>query len=265
METIDIRLPDISADNDTDQLRQIRSYLYQLAGQLQFALGDVSARAELAQQQAVTANTTAVAAQQGKPPVSTFESIKQLIIESADIVEQYADKIDERLEGRYVAMSEIGTVIEETYLEIEGDPTKIVTMFEQISTILQNTSNSIAEIEDSIADINAAVDNVDKAVQTINASITTGNLGGDEYGVEIKVVKQEGDTTTEQKLCRLTSGALTFFDADGNAVATFAENTMYAPSGTIDSLISKEVTIGNQLNLGDYVLGLTGNNHLTLM
>ena len=41
--SIDIRLPNINGKTDSEQLAQIRSYLYQFASQLQWALGAVEA------------------------------------------------------------------------------------------------------------------------------------------------------------------------------------------------------------------------------
>jgi hypothetical protein len=43
--TIELRLPDIKG-SDEEQLRQIRSYLYQLVNELRFALNDLDERVE---------------------------------------------------------------------------------------------------------------------------------------------------------------------------------------------------------------------------
>ena len=43
--TIELRLPDIKG-SDEEQLRQIKSYLYQLVSELRFALGDLDERVE---------------------------------------------------------------------------------------------------------------------------------------------------------------------------------------------------------------------------
>lgn len=113
---MDIRLPNINAPTEAGQLSQMRSYLYQFAEQMQWALntlengmsaegvvlknsvGDVVEKTEVAKAQ------------------DTFNSIKDIIIKSADIVEAYYDEIDNllSLSGKYVASSDFGTYTQET-------------------------------------------------------------------------------------------------------------------------------------------------------
>jgi hypothetical protein len=49
---------------------------------------------------------------------TTFNSLKALIIKSADIVNAYYEEINTRLSGVYVAESDFGTYVEETDLKI---------------------------------------------------------------------------------------------------------------------------------------------------
>ena len=108
---VDIRLPNINAKTEAEQ--QIRSYLIQLAEQLQWALQNVD-----------TSNNSVVVNPTPKSLISssqinasaeaTFGSIKALIIKSADIVNAYYDEINKRLEGAYVAQSDFGAYKEQT-------------------------------------------------------------------------------------------------------------------------------------------------------
>ena len=84
---IDIRLPQIQG-SDKEQLSQIRSYLFQLATQLQWALsnGDTSS-STVVKETPKSLYQSSEGNQKGAQ--ATFDSIKALIIKSADIVDAY--------------------------------------------------------------------------------------------------------------------------------------------------------------------------------
>ena len=119
---MNIRLPNISADTEAGQLAQMRSYLYQFAEELNWALNTLESN-----------NTSEAVVLKDKlgniieqteeaKAMTTFNSLKPLIIKSADIVEAYYDKIDEliNLSGKYVAQSEYGTYTQETNNRIDA-------------------------------------------------------------------------------------------------------------------------------------------------
>ena len=94
---IDIRLPNINASTEEGQLMQIKSYLYQFAEQLKYAISTLEAGGATsgeADRQAISVSQAEAAT-----PGSTFNSIKSLIIKSADIVNAYYEEINSRLEG----------------------------------------------------------------------------------------------------------------------------------------------------------------------
>lgn len=93
---IDIRQPGITAATEREQLLQMRSYLYQLAQQLQYAFNAIESTG-------ISGDTTTQDAQE------SFASIKGLIIRSTDISTAIIDKTLKRLEGMYV---EVGTYAE---------------------------------------------------------------------------------------------------------------------------------------------------------
>ena len=119
---IDIRLPNITATTEAGQLSQMRSYLYQFAEQLQWALstldkGTSSEAIVIKNAVGEVVEKTEVAKAQ-----DTFNSIKDLIIKSADIVEAYYEEIDNllNLSGKYVAISDFGTYTQETNNKIDA-------------------------------------------------------------------------------------------------------------------------------------------------
>ena len=96
---MDIRLPNINASTEEGQLMQIKSYLYQFAEQLKYAISTLEAGGATsgeADRQEISASPAETAT-----PGSTFNSIKSLIIKSADIVNAYYEEINRRLEGEY--------------------------------------------------------------------------------------------------------------------------------------------------------------------
>ena len=114
-----IRYPSIHGSAQ-QQLEQIKSYLHQLAQQLQLAQGETERQLE-----AIRSPKTG-SPEQKQQAEATFQSIKALIIKSADVVSAYSDAISRRLEGVYVAQSAFGSYAEQTSQEIRANSTAIV-------------------------------------------------------------------------------------------------------------------------------------------
>lgn len=225
--TLDLRLPDISG-TDHEKLEKIRSYLFQIAGQLQFALGEIDASVKS------TETTIHKIAPNGEVKIdkqSTFDSIKALIIKSADIVEAYSDEITKTLEGKYVAVSEFGTYTEETKNKIEANSKNITQYYENAQEIKDELGQRIDDIDTS-------------------AYIKTGELyreGGVAInGVEIgQTDKVNGNKFT--RYARFTADRLSFFDDQTNEVAYISSNKLY---------IANAEVLG-KLRIGKYVLDAT--------
>ena len=110
--SIDIRFPNITASTEAGKLQQMQSFMHQLVEQLNWALNSIEGISATP----TATPSTAVSTAQKDDPISNFNSIKGLIIKSADIVEAYYDKIDEllKLSGYYMAQSDFGKFEEET-------------------------------------------------------------------------------------------------------------------------------------------------------
>ena len=150
----DIRMPNINASTDAGQLQQIRSYLYQFAEQMKWALDTMSSgqsSASVAQQGGGSSDTSTEEAD----AVSTFNEVKSLIIKSADIVDAYYEEIDKMLSlsGKYVAQSQFGTYTEETNQTISATSTQVtqtLTKVEAIASEIDDINNSVKEKESYI-------------------------------------------------------------------------------------------------------------------
>ena len=199
--SFDITRPNITESTDSGRLRQIHAYLYQLADQLNFALNVVDK----------TANEQGVVLQQIGGKLSSggktdeerqisFNELKALIINSADIVNAYYEKIERKLRGLYVAESDFGTYFEETSQRIEANSTGIASSFENTQKIIANTKS---ELQGDIADVNEKADGVKADLNDINGRID--DMDGDMSDVQTFIVEVEA---------RIRSGLL-YYDKSG--------------------------------------------------
>lgn len=188
---VDIRLPNINAKTEAEQ--QIRSYLIQLAEQLNFALKNADTT-----NNTVIVNTTPNSLQPSSQPSvvspeATFNSIKALIIKSADIVNAYYEEIHKKLEGQYVAQSDFGTFKEETAQYITETSTSIDRVFTNIQEITTSTESLTLEIgglntsmSESFTSLSTQIGDVDSKVDESFTSLST-EIGGIDSKVDESV------------------------------------------------------------------------------
>ena len=115
---IDLRYPNITGTTEREQLAQMKSYLHQLVGELQYAIGGIETASSSLSYTPRESNVAPVSSSSSGG--TNFASIKALIIKSADIVEAYYEEINKKLKGEYLAISDFGTYKESTQLELEA-------------------------------------------------------------------------------------------------------------------------------------------------
>ena len=133
----DIRLPNISARADMQtQMAQMRSYMYQMVEQLNWALSAMDGGASAREQQ-LPGQTTAPASDNKKEDDTNqrMANLRDLIIKSADVVRQEMDRLATELKGSYVAQSEFGDYLERISQRIEADPSQLSQYFKFASDI----------------------------------------------------------------------------------------------------------------------------------
>ena len=199
---VDIRIPQFSG-TEKEQLSQIRSYLYQLAGQLQWALKNVDTSSTVIVQslpKSLAPSETAGV----KESEATFASIKSLIIKSAEIVDAYYDEINTRLEGLYVAQSDFGTFKQWTKQEIEQTSTSTTQRFENLQIIITGHGDDISSIEGNLQTIGQDLSYAQNNIVTINSNIEeldgyVAAVEGDVNALDtsLKTTKQELQSTVE--------------------------------------------------------------------
>lgn len=219
MSATEFRLPNITAGSTQQQLQQMQSFLHQHIMQLNFAMGYLEGREKSAASQAAKAvGNTGQTGQQS--PQTVFNSIKSLIIKSADIVDAYYEEISARLSGDYVAQSDFGIFREQTEADIQANSTGL----SQLYTNLQTISGTVDSLYDS-------------QIST-NAYIRTGLLdyaedGTPIYGMEVGQTNSIDGSDVFDKMARFTSGKLSFYDANDIEVAYISDYKLYITNAHI--------------------------------
>lgn len=199
-----IRRPNINAPTTDGQLEQIKSYLYQLTNQLNFAI-KATENPSMVTGKDQDGNDAAVDANAEK----TFFKIKDLIIKSADIVTAYYEVISKRLSGQYVAVKGFEKFQQDTNARFEATSTNITQHYE-----------SIQAIKSDVANLNE--------LRKDNCYIKTGWLDDNETiaGVEIGKVS-EVDGETRKAFAQFTTDKLLFLDDAGGELASFSDYRLY--------------------------------------
>lgn len=104
--SIEIRLPNITATTEREQLAQVKSYLYQLAQQLQWAMDNISASGSTPASTALASQESQIGLPSGVVAQSTFNAIKPLIINSKEIISAYSREIGKLLDADYISEAE---------------------------------------------------------------------------------------------------------------------------------------------------------------
>ena len=247
---MNIPLPQQLSGSEREQLEGMKTYLYQLAQDLQFALGAVEKQIITVQDTAANAERTLRSVSESQTPKAQFSGLKALIIKSADIVNAYYEEINRRLSGLYVAQSDFGTYRQETQQEITENAQGITRAFSDMQAI-----------GDTLAQVQAAVTQA-------NAWIKTGKLGEDEnsvpiYGVEIGQQTEEDGLVVFRKFARLLSDRLSFFDQNGVEVSFIGDETMHITRAEISSLTAGNAS-AEQFRMGEYLWFTGADGHLTL-
>lgn len=220
--SFDIKLPNISAKTDREKLEQIRSYLYQLAEQLRWALNSIESNVGNTLQNGSKANGQAVSKGEDQ---ATFNSVKSLIIKSADIVNSYYEEINRKLSGLYVAQSDFGTYEERTEQAIAENSKGI----ERAFTNIQKIFTDIEEIEHTLIEV--------------NANTRAGLLYYDDnsvpiYGFEVGQKNVIDGVEVFNKYARFTSDRLSFYDKNDTEVAYISDYKLYITNAHISGTLT---------------------------
>lgn len=212
---VELRLPNITAKNTEGQMVQMQSYMHQLVQELNWALSTVDS--------AMQGNTSNIVINGGKnggkaditpeEAENTFNSIKALIIKSADIVKAYEETMKETFNGSYIAQSDFGTYLQNTQLTVETDSKTIAEYFTNVQQITDALNEDVNEIKEA------------------DAYIKRGLLDYDDNGDPITGI-EIGETTEDgvfNKCARFTADNLEFYHNSDkkNPVAYIGARCLY--------------------------------------
>lgn len=217
-----IELPKITATNPSEQVKQLHSYLFQMTEQLNWALSTL----ESSSGGNASPASPAIKMDQGadvsseKDAESTFNSIKALIIKSADIVNAYYEKIDNllKLSGNYVAEASFpegsATFVQQTNSTLSANSEKITTFYNNQQTILSD----IETIKSQILDVDAYIE---------TGVLYTDKDGVPIYGLEVGQRTKKDGVEVFNKYARFTANKLSFYDSNGYEAAYISDKKLY--------------------------------------
>ena len=215
----DFRLPKITGHTDREQLVQIKSYLYQMVEQLNFAMNNFDTITTSAVERYVSKNSLLRENENVTVDApATFNAIKSLIIKSADIVEAYYEEINKQLVGEYVAISDFGIFKESTESNISANSTSITENYTNIQELIDVMNNDIDSIETTLIDVNAYIR---------TGLLYTNDDGIPVYGLEIGQLNTVDEEEVFNKYARFTSDRLSLYDQNGTEVAYISDYKLY--------------------------------------
>ena len=223
--SIDIRFPNITATTAEGQMAQMQSYMHQLVQQLNWALNTIG--------DAQNGNMSNVVTNGSEKDISseeaedTFNSIKALIIKSADIVKAYEETIMTNFNGKYFADSDFGTYMEETSRSVEENSKGVNEVYTNVQTI----SGKVEGIEDELRETNAYIRRGVLDYETDGSAI---------IGVEVGETNENG---AYLKYARFKADRLSFYDANSEEVAYIGAGCLY--------ILGKSSFLG-EMQLGGY-------------
>lgn len=217
--SFNIRIPNITASTPTEQIRQVHSYLFQVVEQLNWALNSIETVNNNPQAESGPTASADVTIQEDDS-VNTFNSIKGLIIKSADIVNAYYEKIDNllKLSGEYVA--------EATF------PEGSAKFVQNTNSTIKATSDSLTQYYDNMQKIISDIESVEEQLIDVNAYIKSGVLydnddGTPIYGVEVGQTTEKNGEKTFNHYARFIANRLSFFDSNGYEAAYISDKKLY--------------------------------------
>ena len=214
-----------------EQLAQIKSYLYQFAGQLQWALKTVESGSST---NIVLQKESSTKEVKQDAQTANFNQLKSLITKTADAVTAYEEKVDALLDldREYIAQSPFGTFVEQTNNQVSADSGKITQDIKDLQAIFDENGNIKAEL-------------------LVNGHIYSGIIeyakdGEAIVGIEIGQTTKANGVETFNKFARFTAERLAFYDP-----AAQADPVAYISNY---KLVITNAEIKGNLKLGGFVL-----------
>lgn len=139
--------PPMLTGSATEQVAQMRTYLYQLAERLNVALTELEKQTEQVTEQAAAA-VTATEEKSG----NEYTALRDLIIKTADTVIVVRDEITNTLKSEYVAQSDYGSYYEQIEASVKQTAESVLTEYDYDAKI-EAVSDSLNDLSDWTAHV----------------------------------------------------------------------------------------------------------------
>lgn len=211
----------------------VYNYLYQLAERLDLTLGGM--RAEIKEADSAVKEMRQISGK-GGGSLSELDSLKSLIIKTADVVE-----LKRRIDALVDSVNGLGLKLSQDYVAVSEFGTYLETLNSEISVMpdgVQQYYKFVAELQANVDKVTASFDEYRAETEGyIRTGIVYYEEGLPVYGVavgqDLQVREVDGETVVEQKNFRATYTAskLSFWQ-DDREVAYVSNNQLYITSVT---------------------------------
>lgn len=217
---IKISPPATPAGSQERKILQLYSYLFQMSEQLNAALSNLEGGSEKGKTAETAPAAAAYTAASNPGNNRDFETLRAMIVKTADVVEAQMDVLTAELRGSYVAKSEFGQYTVETQNKITATSEAITQQYTRMEMI---------------------TDELDSKVKAINGYIKAGILDEDKDEDEEDIVGIEvGEVNNSNFKARFTSKQLSFLQ-NGEVVAYISNKRLHIT----EAEIKKNLKIGN--------------------
>ena len=154
-------------------------------------------------------------------------------------------RVEQRLEGKYVAESQFGTFRQETGQAIAAN------------------SRAIEQQFTNVQQLDSAVEQLRSSVREVSATIRSGELADGVYGVEIGQQEGEDGVIRFRRYARLTAQKLSFYDSNDVEVAYISDRRLHITAADAAQITTQSLTAA-QLQQGPYTWQLSADGHLSI-
>lgn len=270
--TLDLRYPAISGTTADEKITEMQSYMKQMVDQLNYAVNYVSSDnatggSSLYEQKVSESNPNASVDSKKtfteKFSDSDFRNLKQLILNSGDIMNSYYQNFVMRLSGELKVYSgDFGEYLREVEQVLDIGADKISQNINDVQIVNKDaliteafiTSGYIGDDENGLPMYGVGIRQSDTFGKLIAGEITYEGKTIDEMSAEeVKLFLDEEVKDEYKRMATFTADGLTFYDANGQKVAYVRGN---ADSGQ-SKLYIVNAEIESSLMIGNYVLMTT--------
>ena len=259
---IDLRQPNISG-SDHEMLLGLKSYLFQLREQLQWAFDNLEAGSGGSGGAGGTGTVINVNQTGTTSSGPSFTEIKNYIIKQADIALEYINyqEVQTELKKVYVAQSqfdtyqngvaEYNTYIEQNILDVQTSTDGIRLDFDRQKAVIATNTKGVENLQNVIETAEKIVTVGTKGFIDIGV-LRTETVGASEVDV-IGIAIGQKATDRVQKYAEFVSDGISFYDANDTQVAHMGDKVLTSPN----------VRVNTKMSLGDLVDTVEGDYIIT--